>query len=205
MRSLAWFLLLTCSSCFSPNYDGIVYKCSLEKPGCPTEHQCVDGLCLPIPDGGAADAGADLAEPGGCRSGAGTKLGARAWACPGAFATGQASARCADGWAPCTAGAAVDLVACNQLPGFFVAERPGYFAMTPDTSVCTAINSGTGVYRVFYGCGASGPEALPCEGFLRVQDCKGAWNCGEVNTTPHTLASVSYAGSPATSGVLCCR
>jgi hypothetical protein len=198
------FLAHVATGCFAPNYDGIVYKCSAEKPACPEGHQCTDGLCLPItPDMQSSDAGVtpDLASPVGCRSGQGSRVGL-AWACSGKFSS--AANQCADGWQPCTSATGVDLAVCNMLPGFFIADRPGSHDQLVDFSGTSCLAAEMfRPYRLFFGCGR-GTETVDvtneCAGFKRAQRCATIWDCG---ASTHELRFVAYPGTD--SGVLCCR
>lgn len=209
-------LLALSSACYNPDLSNVVYRCSQEKPGCPSGHVCTDGYCRLSTDAGSSeDAGVatdasnnDLSPVApGCADKGGTPLGPRAYACPGPFETGQASKRCASGWRLCTAATDVDQKDCAKLPGFFVAEVPGSrsVGVMPKDALCAAYDNFNPI-RHFFGCGNTGlsyvhTSSKKCSGFVGVVDCETPWTCGS-DFSPQILDNTSYTG--ASDGVLCC-
>lgn len=213
---LSLLLLTLSSACYNPDLSGVVFRCSQEKPGCPSGHVCTDGYCRPHADAGlaadagtAADAGSNDLSPiiSGCADKGGTPLGPRAFACPGPFGLGQASKRCASGWRLCTGSKDVNQQACAKLPGFFVAEVAGSrtIADKPADAFCTPYDTFNQV-RHFFGCGNTSLtythiSSHMCSGFVGVLSCEAPWNCG-TDFSPQTLDNTSQTA--ASDGVLCC-
>lgn len=212
-------LNLPSSSCFNPDYSHVVFKCSTEKPGCPANRSCVDGICVPVLDGmtmvvdaGADGGNGDLANSeSGCAGQTGYELGANAYACPGLFGKGQALGRCAAGWHLCDKPAGIDLAKCNALNGFFVAEVPAHRSLSeqPKDAFCGPSADIDFPLRLFFGCGkllSYTVDAKPpgCGGFRRVLDCVSPWDC-DTGFSPHSLANSTHGVGSENDGVLCCR
>lgn len=202
------------SGCFNPDLTNVIYKCTAEKPECPSGHICTDGLCQPVADGSADDSGlTDMSTPSGCAGGGGIALGTRAYACPGPFAQGQAASRCAAGWQLCTDGGLVDQTACNdstnqKIQGFYAAEVPARKGVLEAPTFVTCGASDLNMdQRLFFGCGKTSASILTgsCGGFTRAVYCymNPNWQCGAGTSPPQTLGNV--ANGAGGDGVLCCR
>lgn len=186
---LAVAVLVPLAGCFNPPLDGVTLTCTSEDPRCPDGQSCQNGICRAEPrdlaasaDGMAATDGAppDQARPG-CSKGGGVQVGG-AWACAGTFAKGGAATLCAVGFAPCKSPANIDLAACNQLPGFFVADVlafsqfPECHNVDPPLFRCGSYQAGFD-NRLRYGCGGlAKPYVLTscqrqCAGFDRALNC----------------------------------
>lgn len=125
-----------------------------------------------------------------------TSVGTDAWACPGAFTTGQAAAQCAAGFSFCTLGAQIDLPTAAALTGFYAADVPAYWTGTKDTETCVSALGN----QLLYGVGMGGRAGTKrCSGFPTVIDVfNGSWTSAN-----GSLASASNTSSG--DGVLCCR
>lgn len=193
------------SACYNPQH--VVIACPPTSPQCPDGQICVGQICVSNPDLAGSpddlsgiDPAADLSAGSPvCKAKNGTRLGPKAEACPGPFAKGAASSLCDTGYKPCTAAAGIDLVACAQLSGFYVADVPAYWMVSMQTGeVCNTSVAN----QLLYGCG-SGPSragAQLCAGLPRVADIG---SNGWVGGGNGTLAETSNSDNA--QGVLCCR
>ena len=209
--------------CFHPDLDGVTFYCKDDSAGsCPDGQTCVGGTCTlnqAMPDLSIfrpVDGSVDLTPPStdqalsGCRQG-GLRVGA-SWACPGAFPKGRAGELCNDGFAVCKNVAAADLVDCNKLNGFYVAQALG----RSDFRICRNIDAVHFICdspppgynnRLRFGCGTLFRSYMltdcqqQCGRFDRALDCSGSgadYSCA----TSDTIADDAN-GDPLM-GVLCC-
>lgn len=177
-RTASCLALLLSVGCYRPDLSNTVFRCTAESPQCPEAHACIDGFCRPTgqqTDQGSGDGGASQTDmKSGCSSGTGFAVG-RAYACPGTFAMGGAATLCASGWTPCTSATGIDLTACSQLSGFFLADVLGRRKLEAAAdSICGAPTTTQNVLAI-YGCGQlkQGIHKANnvCQGFDRLNDC----------------------------------
>ena len=213
MRFFSLFLLLSVlEGCFAPGVKSAMFKCADSEAGsCPDNQVCFAGLCYYLGDVPAASAGdqatsapTDQAEPSGCASGRGTPLGS-GYACPGSFNPGQVAAQCAAGYAPCTTAAGLNLTACANLEGFYLAAVVGRYATAGDLSGLQC--SGTDYYRAVFGCGnpvKAKPAATACSSFTRLIDCRDI--NADFRCPPPPFEGIENMTNPyPLDGVLCCK
>jgi hypothetical protein len=194
--------------CFSPDYSAIPIKCDADNP-CPQGQSCGQGVCQAANtvDGATlSDAASDLNVPSnGCANGTGTATGNKAYACPGAFSSGQARSLCSFGWHVCNDATSINAVTCNALPGFFVAEVLGSRLNPPQNPSCSPTSV---LNRLLFGCGFSASYtayyAAGCSGFNRFIEWKtdGSTNQYWDLSAGHSIdKAINHV---ATDGVLCC-
>lgn len=170
-------VVLLLSACYNPDLSKVQYTCTKEQPECPTGQSCYEGKC--VSPGAVADAGTDLMSPqptgdmgraGGCAAGGGAKVGANAWACPGTFNPGKVRARCANGFQICKRAEGVDLAACMQVTGFFIADvRGSDDGLDCDRGHRVFCDYKRGDQRpMWFGCGSSQQKVQACK-----QGCSG--------------------------------
>ena len=200
MRTL-FVLALSLVACFSRPSDGeIPVRCDADNP-CPQGSTCVAGLCS------GTGPGADLGVPGwGCASGPSsgqlltTPPAAPVYACPGAFAQGQARTLCSTGWQVCTTRDPIPPATCTGFkPGFMIADAPAAFS-TMYRCQLTSLDE-----RLFMGCGDCTIE--PC--YQRTENCNGfqtAARDGKAGfdfSKGHNLDKAINTNPQ--NGVLCCK
>lgn len=220
MRLYRSAVLLLCSvltGCFQPNLDGVTLTCTESDDRCPDGLFCISGVCRAkkqdaglVSDGGfGGDAAAPDQATSGCATAGGIQLGS-AWACAGTFPKGGAATLCATGFSPCKSPAGIDLAACNQLVGFFVADVLGFSQFAECRNVDPPFfrcSYQTGFdNRLRYGCGGlPKPYVLTscmrqCGGFDRALNCSQEvdYTCGS------SMGLADEANLLAAIGTLCC-
>lgn len=189
-------------SCFDSDTTGVPVKCDEANP-CPSTSECKAGICeaaSPV-DMSASDGATqpDMTMSGPCKNGSEQVLGT-AVACEG---LGKWQDVCGIDYQVCKDTTGLSVTTCNLLPGFFVADVPGYFTGVNRSSP----SCGASVLNpLFYGCGTKArtyvaeTPANQCSGFNRNLECGGArpWQCS--NTNIDTLSNTA-AGD----GYLCCK
>lgn len=203
MRQLA---LVSCllTSCFIAGEPPL--RCSVEHPGCPEGFLCISDVCTVAAQdlGQAVDMAIDdLAKPTSlCADGLGVPIGTMgAWACPGTFAAGKASAQCKN-QKVCGDSTLIPESVCLSVDGFFISKIWGATNrnyQTPAVSQCL-YGSAPNNYG-FFGCGKGGGVVdAACNGFRAIIICDPTVNKFGCSSTDLIY---TYNTNPL-NGVLCC-
>ena len=185
-------------------------KCDADNP-CPSGQACVASLCTGIIVGDGDAASSDMVDGStvnstGCAIDNGYVVGAKAVACPGACNQGQCDKLCGTGWQVCNDAAGINLALVKGLPGFYIANQPGYF-FDPIRSQVSCGLATTPARPVFFGAGKSQANVTdspgkPCGAFTQSADC-GSAPLKFLCTAPFDLTRLAIVD--AESGVLCCK
>jgi hypothetical protein len=214
-------LILICAagllpSCFSPDLNGVVFRCSDSDQQCGSGYSCnIDaGQCRvsgedgpPVDLAKTADLPTVIVE--GCSNkGTGLQLAADVFLCPGAFSpSSPASQLCAAGWkVPAVWPSNADRSICPQLPaGFMVASISSYPGFMDSMPSCGSIALDN---RFVSACGPADSvfsSSVNCAGLFSRYLCNGVRKpnspkCPNSVTSIDQLTSVTDLG-----GVVCQR
>lgn len=131
IRFVAFACMVAGAGCYAPNVAGTQYRCDVAVGNCPDGLACIKDWCVPPDtdpnsiDGGAGSV--DMAQStSGCASGAGknvSKSGSTVWACAGTYSRNGISKLCGSGYSICIDSTNINIVECNKLSSFFVANK----------------------------------------------------------------------------------
>lgn len=185
MRLAVPSIVLFLAACFTEPPADRVWRCSADKPLCPSGQTCVTDWCVQdgtaMPDLSISDSGGGDMTLRPCADG--FPIGTQGvWACRGKFSatTTKASTLCQNRYKVCADGNKLTDAECSAmtLSAFFFAEAP---ATGPTgTGAKCATGTGPGWGGMWFGCGSTptgsgGPKsertATPCRGFPIVSYC----------------------------------
>ena len=219
MRALFVIAVVLLSACYNPDLSKVRYTCTQAQPQCPAGQSCYEGQCVDPnnpgqhPDAGG-DGGAGLADLGrvsGCASGKGAQVGAQAWACPGTYNPGGVRKLCASGFQICKRADGIDLAACMQVSGFFIADvRGSDDNLDCDRGFRVFCDFKRGDQRpLWFGCGSAQQKVQACKqgcsGFRQAQNSLLAMRDMPVTFTDSGGPDIEeQKNTEPMDGVLCC-